>query len=102
VYTFAEKHDFSGKTVITFSTSGSSGHGQSSEHLAEKAGAGTWKPGKGFSSSVNTAEVKKLLVSDKNKEQSSENAKLLMYRPNDSGETAIKKSKPHTQNSNSN
>jgi hypothetical protein len=43
-----------------------------------------------------------LLVSDKNKEQSSENAKLLMYRPNDSGETAIKKSKPHTQNSNSN
>jgi hypothetical protein len=43
-----------------------------------------------------------ILVSDKNKEQSSENAKLLMYRPNDSGETAIKKSKPHTQNSNSN
>ncbi|MEE3421559.1 MAG: flavodoxin [Succinimonas sp.] len=59
VYTFAEKHDFSGKTVITFSTSGSSGHGQSSEHLAAKAGAGSWKPGKGFSSSVNTAEVKK-------------------------------------------
>jgi hypothetical protein len=43
-----------------------------------------------------------LLVSDKKKEQSSENAKLLMYRPNDSGETAINKSKPHTQNSNSN
>ena len=41
VYTFAEKHDFC------------------SEHLAAKAGAGSWKPGKGFSSSVNTAEVKK-------------------------------------------
>ena len=35
-----------------------------------------------------------LLVSDKIKKQISENAKLLMYRSNDSGETAIKRSKP--------
>jgi hypothetical protein len=63
-----------------------------------------------FSTSLNSTNATghlvaayiQLLVSDKNKEQSSENAKLLMYRPNDSGETAINKSKPHTQNSNSN
>ncbi len=61
VYTFVEKHDFTGKTVITFSTSGSSGHGASGDHLAEKAGSGNWKPGRRFSSNVNTSEIRKWL-----------------------------------------
>ena len=59
VYTFVEKHDFAGKTVITFSTSGSSEHGASGDHLAEKAGAGNWKTGKRFSSTVNTSEIRR-------------------------------------------
>ncbi len=48
VYGFVEKHDFSGKTVGTFSTSATSGHGGSGTDLAAKAGKGDWKYHQGF------------------------------------------------------
>jgi len=38
---FAEQYDFSGKTVIPFCTSGSSGIGGSGKNLAECTGTGT-------------------------------------------------------------
>ena len=42
VNTFVEANDFSGKTVIPFCTSSSSGLGQSGELLADAAGTGNW------------------------------------------------------------
>ncbi len=54
---FAEQYDFSGKTVIPFCTSGSSGIGSSGRNLAECAGTGTWLEGKRFSGSTTESDV---------------------------------------------
>ena len=43
-------NDFTGKTVVPFCTSASSGIGRSGELLAEAAGAGDWLEGERFSS----------------------------------------------------
>ena len=43
--TFVEAHDFDGKTVIPFCTSGSSPIGRSGENLAAQAGSGNWLAG---------------------------------------------------------
>jgi flavodoxin len=43
--TFVEAHDFDGKTVIPFCTSGSSPIGRSVENLAAQAGSGNWLAG---------------------------------------------------------
>lgn len=45
---FIETNDFTGKTVIPFATSASSGMGQSGELLAEMAGTGDWQEGQRF------------------------------------------------------
>ena len=45
VDTFVEANDFTGKTVIPFCTSSSSGLGQSGELLSEMAGTGDWLEG---------------------------------------------------------
>ena len=47
---FIETNDFTGKTVIPFATSASSGMGQSGELLAEMAGTGDWQAGQRFRS----------------------------------------------------
>ena len=47
--TFVAGNDFTGKTVVPFCTSGSSGIGSSAELLAEMAGAGDWREGERFS-----------------------------------------------------
>lgn len=47
--TFAANNDFTGKTVVPFCTSASSGIGGSGEALAELAGAGEWVEGARFS-----------------------------------------------------
>ncbi len=47
--TFVAGNDFTGKTVVTFCTSGSSGIGGSAEFLAEMAGTGDWREGERFS-----------------------------------------------------
>lgn len=54
---FVESNDFTGKTVITFCTSASSGLGDSTELLAEKAGTGEWKDGQRFSSNASPDDV---------------------------------------------
>ena len=54
---FISANDFTGKTVIPFCTSSSSGLGESGELLAELAGAGNWLEGQRFRSSVAEADV---------------------------------------------
>lgn len=58
VNTFVEANDFSGKTVISFCTSSSSGLGQSGKILAELAGTGNWQDGHRFSSNPSEADIK--------------------------------------------
>lgn len=55
--TFVAENDFSGKTVIPFCTSASSGLGNSATLLEEAAKSGTWLSGKRFSSSASKEEV---------------------------------------------
>lgn len=55
---FVKDNDFTGKTVIPFATSSSSGMGQSGELLAEMAGTGDWQEGQRFSSGVSSADVR--------------------------------------------
>ena len=57
VDTFIEANDFTGKTVIPFCTSTSSGLGESGELLAEMAGTGDWLEGQRFPSSVSEEDV---------------------------------------------
>ena len=56
--TFVENNDFTGKIVIPFCTSQSSGIGESGNLLAKLAGTGDWKNGQRFSSSVSESEIK--------------------------------------------
>ena len=60
---FVEANDFTGKTVIPFCTSSSSGLGESGELLAELAGTGDWQEGMRFRSSVSEADVREWLDS---------------------------------------
>ena len=54
---FVEANDFTGKTVIPFCTSSSSGLGQSGELLSEMAGTGDWLEGQRFRSSASQEDV---------------------------------------------
>ena len=54
---FVEANDFSGKTVIPFCTSSSSGIGESGQLLAEAAGTGVWQQGMRFRSGVTQSDV---------------------------------------------
>lgn len=58
VDTFIKNNDFTGKTVIPFATSTSSGIGNSGKNLESMAGTGTWQDGKRFSSGASESEVK--------------------------------------------
>lgn len=57
VNSFVEDNDFTGKTVIPFCTSASSGLGKSGELLAEMAGSGDWQEGIRFRSNVSEEDV---------------------------------------------
>ena len=57
VDTFIKANDFTGKTVIPFCTSSSSGLGQSGTLLAEMAGTGDWLEGQRFSSGASELSV---------------------------------------------
>lgn len=61
VDTFIEANDFTGKTVIPFCTSASSGLGESGQLLEEMAGTGNWLEGQRFSSGVSEEEVQSWL-----------------------------------------
>ena len=54
---FIEANDFTGKTVIPFCTSSSSGLGESGELLAEMAGTGDWQEGQRFRSGASEDDI---------------------------------------------
>lgn len=54
---FVKENDFSGKTVIPFCTSASSGIGDSGQLLEKMAGSGNWQDGERFSSGASESEV---------------------------------------------
>lgn len=60
---FIKTNDFTGKTVIPFSTSASSGMGESGELLEEMAGTGDWQEGQRFSSGASQEDVRDWLES---------------------------------------
>lgn len=57
VDSFVESNDFTGKTVIPFATSASSGMGESGQLLEEMAGTGEWQEGQRFRSGADEADV---------------------------------------------
>ena len=58
---FITSNDFSGKTVIPFCTSASSGIGESATLLSEMAGTGNWQDGYRFSSNASDSEIREWL-----------------------------------------
>ncbi|MDO5560996.1 MAG: flavodoxin [Oscillospiraceae bacterium] len=59
INTFLESYDFSGKTIIPFATSGSSGMGNTDKVLQGLPGDGVkFKPGKRFDSNVSVDELR--------------------------------------------
>lgn len=60
---FVKANDFTGKTVIPFCTSSTSGLGESGELLAEEAGTGEWLNGERFSSGASEDEVREWVES---------------------------------------
>lgn len=54
---FVTNNDFTGKTVIPFATSSSSGLGESGELLSQMAGTGDWLEGARFSSGASAEDV---------------------------------------------
>ena len=54
---FVKENDFTGKTVIPFATSTSSGLGESGKLLSEMAGTGSWQEGHRFSSGASDSDV---------------------------------------------
>ncbi len=57
IYTFLENYDFTGKTIIPFCTSGSSGIGSSDDNLHSAASGANWADGRRFSGSASSSEV---------------------------------------------
>lgn len=57
VNNFVKNNDFTGKTVIPFCTSTSSGLGKSGELLAEMTGTGNWLEGERFRESVSQSDI---------------------------------------------
>ena len=60
VNNFVKENDFTGKTVIPFCTSASSGMGNSAELLKEMSNGGNWENGKRFSSNASDSDIKEL------------------------------------------
>ncbi len=63
VNNFVKGNDFTGKTVIPFCTSASSGLGESGSLLQKMAGTGNWKEGQRFSSGASSSDVSKWVKS---------------------------------------
>ena len=58
---FISANDFTGKTVIPFCTSSSSGLGESGDLLSDAAGTGTWLEGERFSSGTSEETIQSWL-----------------------------------------
>ena len=63
VNNFVSGNDFSGKTVIPFCTSASSGIGDSGNLLEEMAGTGNWQEGHRFSSRASESDINEFFCS---------------------------------------
>lgn len=57
VDTFVKANDFTGKTIIPFCTSSSSGLGDSGDLLAEEANSGNWQDGHRFRSNPSDSDI---------------------------------------------
>lgn len=57
VNNFVSENDFTGKTVIPFCTSASSGIGSSGDLLADMAGTGDWQEGERFSGGASDSDI---------------------------------------------
>ena len=57
ISTFLEAYDFSGKTIVPFCTSSSSGIGSSATNLQDLTAEATWLAGQRFAGSASQAEV---------------------------------------------
>ncbi len=58
INTFLEQYDLSGKTIIPFATSGSSGMGSTNAELAPSCKGANLKDGRRFDANADTAELK--------------------------------------------
>lgn len=58
INTFLEQYDLSGKTVVPFATSGSSGMGNTNRELKKSCKGADLKEGKRFSANAGTSELK--------------------------------------------
>ncbi len=65
MYTFVESYDLSGKTIIPFCTSASSGIGSSAANLSKASTGATWKSGRRFSASATESDVRSWIGSIK-------------------------------------
>lgn len=63
VNNFVKDNDFTGKTVVPFTTSQASGLGDSGKNLEEMAGSGNWLEGKRFASNEDTANAREWAAS---------------------------------------
>ncbi len=57
MYTFVESYDLTGKTIVPFCTSGSSGIGSSAENLSASVSGALWLPGNRFSAGASRDTV---------------------------------------------
>ena len=62
---FVKANNFTGKTVIPFCTSASSGLGSSAAELSKAATGGTWQAGKRFGSSPDESTVQEFVTNNK-------------------------------------
>ena len=63
VNTFLEQHDFSGKFVIPFATSGSNGVGETGKYLKPSCKGADYKPSKRFDVGVKKDDIEKWVKS---------------------------------------
>lgn len=61
IYTFLESYDFSGKTIVPFCTSHSSGIGSSDDNLHALAPSAEWKDGRRFSGNESAQAIQQWL-----------------------------------------
>ena len=59
---FVEANDFTGKTVVPFCTSSSSGLGESGQLLEDLAGTGDWQEGQRFSGRVSQSDIQEWIL----------------------------------------
>ena len=62
IYTFLESYDFSGKTILPFCTSHSSGIGSSADNLHSLASGANWLDGERFAAGTSKKEIERWLA----------------------------------------